>query len=111
MEAVEEALDFREVDISVSYTGRLVKAAQGDLEKGKTKEAGDALQAVTDGLVFFDASMIDPMDLAVRRIWMAKQSYAGKDNKTAKTRLGMAKTALEELPRKAAKRCKRTLRP
>ena len=103
LEAVEEALDFREVDISVSYTGRLVKAAQGDLEKGKTKEAGDALQAVTDGLVFFDASMIDPMDLAARRIWMAKQAYAGKDYKTAKTRLGMAKTALEDIAKKGSK--------
>ena len=74
LEAVEEALDFREVDLSVSYTGRLVKVAQADLDKGKTKEAGDALQAVADGLVFFDTTLIDPVDLAVRSIWMAKQA-------------------------------------
>ena len=88
LEAVEEALDFSEVDMSVSYTGRLVKVAQGDLDKGKTKEAGDALQAVADGLVFFDTTLIDPVDLAVRSIWMAKQDYAGKDYKTAKIQIG-----------------------
>jgi putative membrane protein len=103
LEAVEEALDFREVDLSVSYTGRLVKVAQGDLDRGKTKEAGDALQAVADGLVVFDASVIDPLDLAVRRIWIAKQAYAGKDYKTTRSRLGMAKTALEDVARKASK--------
>ena len=78
LEAVEEALDFSEVDLSVSYTGRLVKIAQGDLEKGKTKEAGAALQAVADGLVFFDTTLINPADLAVRSIWMARQDYRGQ---------------------------------
>jgi putative membrane protein len=103
LEAVEEALDFREVDLSVSYTSRLVRAAQADLDKGKTKEASDALLAVPNGLVFLDASVTDPTDRAARRIWMAKQAYAGKDYKTARTRLNLAKTALQDVAKTGSK--------
>ncbi len=98
LELVEEALNFREVDLSVSYTFRLVKAAQADLEKGKTKEASDALTSVADGVMVFDTAVIDePVEIAVRDIWLAKQDYAGKDHKAAKTRLEKAKTALEKV--------------
>ena len=106
MEAVEEALDFREVDMSVSYTGRLVNVAQVDLDKGKTKEAGEALQAVADGLVFFDTTLIDPVALAVQSIWMSKQDYAGKDTKTAKIRLRKAKSALQDVAKNGSEKQK-----
>jgi len=97
LEAVEESLDFRELDLSVSYTSRLVEAAEGDLNAGKIKEASEALSAVADGIVFIDATVTNPVDVAVRRIWMATQDYAGKDYKTATTRLKMAKAALLEV--------------
>ena len=96
LDLVEVAIDFREVDLSVSYTSRLVKVAQKDLDQGKTKEASDALTSVADGVLVFDTAMIDPIDVAVRRIWLATQDYAAKDHKAAKTRLEKAKMALDE---------------
>ena len=95
--AVEEALDFRETDLSVAYTSRFVKEAQADLEKGKTKEASDALKAVAEGVLFVDASVVNPVDVAVRRIWLVTQDYARKDYPAAKARLGKAKQALQEV--------------
>lgn len=97
LEAVEEYLDFRETDLSVSYTSMLLKAAQEDLDKDKTKEAADALQAVMDGVIFYDTAVIDPADVAARRIWIATQDFAGKNYKAAKTRLAKAKTALQDV--------------
>ena len=103
LDLVEEAIAFREVDLSVSYTSRLVKVAQADLDKGKTKEASDALTSVADGVLVFDTAVIDPVDVAVRRIWLATQEYAGKDHKAAKTRLEKAKMALEEVVQRSDK--------
>jgi hypothetical protein len=103
LDLVEEAIDFREVDLSVSYTSRLVKVAQADLANGKTKEASDALTSVADGVLVLDTAVIDPVDVAVRRIWLATQDYTGKDHKAAKTRLEKAKTALEEVVQRSDK--------
>jgi putative membrane protein len=75
----------------------LVNVAQEDLDKGKTKEANDALKAVVDGVVFFDATVIDPVNMALRGIWMARQDYNGKDYKAAKTKMGMAKKTLQSI--------------
>jgi putative membrane protein len=120
LEAVEEILDFSEVDLSVSYTSRLVNVAQEDLEKGKTKEANDALKAVSGGVVFFDETVIAPVNVALRGLWMATQDYTcsqvyfqvafhlrglwmatqdytGKDYKAAKTKMGMAKKTLQNI--------------
>jgi hypothetical protein len=71
--------------------------AQADLEKNKTKEASDALNAVADGVLFFDATIVNPMDVAARRIWMSTQDYAGKNYKAATIRLAKAKTALQDV--------------
>jgi hypothetical protein len=103
LDLVEDAIDFREVDLSVSYTSRLVKVAQADLDKGKTKEASDALNSVADGVLVFDTAVIDPVDVAVQRIWLATQDYAGKDHKAAKSRLEKAKMALEEVVQRSDK--------
>lgn len=97
LEAVEESLDFNEVDMSVSYTSRLVKIAQADLDKDKNKEAADELRRVGDGIIFFDASIFDPMDVAMRRIWMGTQDYNGKDYKAAKNRMDHALKALKDV--------------
>jgi hypothetical protein len=61
---------------------------------------------VADGVVVFETAIIDPMDVAVRRIWLAKQDYAGKDHKAAKTRLEKAKTSLEEAAQRGDKEMK-----
>jgi putative membrane protein len=103
LEAAEEALDFNEVDLSVSYTSRLVKVAQSDLEKGKTKEANAALNSVADGLLFFDTTVINPAEMAARNVWIAGQDFAAKDDKAAKTRLKMAKTALQDVAKSSDK--------
>ena len=97
MDIVEEALDFREADLSVSYTSRLVTAALEDLSKEKNKEASDALSAVANGVMFVDTTVIDPMDIAARRVWMETQDYANKDYKAAKAKLEKAKSALQEV--------------
>ena len=47
--------------------------------------------------MFFDTIAIDSVGVAVRRIWMATQDYAGKDYKADKTRLAKAKTALQDV--------------
>jgi hypothetical protein len=96
LDAVVESLDFREVDMSVSYTSRLIKATQTDLEKGKPEEASEELTAVTDGLLTYDTAVVDQMDVAAGRIWIAKQDYAAKEYKAAKDNLAKAKTALRE---------------
>jgi hypothetical protein len=97
LEAVEESLSFNEVDMSISYTSRMVKMAQADLEKNDPKDATAALQSVANGILFFDASIFDPMDVAMRRIWMGTQDYNGKDYKAAKSRMALAKKALTDV--------------
>ena len=96
LEAVEESLDFRQVDLSVSHVSRWVKLAQEYLGKGETKEAGEALTVALDGVTFVDFDVVDPASRAAREIWLATQDWAAKSPKATKTRLEKAKAALQE---------------
>ena len=97
LEAVEESLDFSEVDLSVSHVSRWIDLAQENLNKGETKQAGEALTTAVDGVMFIDFDLIDPVSLAAREIWLATQDWAAKSPKGTKTRLEKAKTALQEV--------------
>ena len=97
LEAVEESLDFSEVDLSVSHVSRWIKLAQEYLDKGDAKEAGEALTAATDGVMFVDFDIVDPASVAAREIWLATQDWAAKSPKATKTRMEKAKTALQEV--------------
>jgi hypothetical protein len=97
LEAVEESLDFSEVDLSVSHVSRWIKLAQEYLDKGDAKAAGEALTATMDGVMFVDFDIVDPARVAAREIWLATQDWAAKSPKAAKTRLEKAKTALQEV--------------
>ena len=97
LEAVEESLDFSEVDLSVSHVSRWIKLAQEDLDKGDAKAAGEALTATMDGVIFVDFDIVDPARVAAREIWLASQDWAAKSPKATKTRLAKAKTALQEV--------------
>jgi len=94
LEAVEESLDFSEVDLSVSHVSRWIKLAQEYLDKGDAKEAGEALTATMDGVVFVDFDIVDPASVAAREIWLATQDWAAKSPKATKTRMEKAKAAL-----------------
>jgi hypothetical protein len=97
LEAVEESLDFSEVDLSVSHVSRWIKSAQEYLDKGDAKEAGEALTAATDGVMFVDFDIVDPASVAAREIWLATQDWAAKSPKATKTRMEKAKAALQEV--------------
>jgi cytochrome c556 len=97
LEAVEESLDFREVDLSVSHVSRWVTLAGEYLGKGETKEAGEALAVAVDGVMFIDFDVVDPASVAAREIWLATQDWAAKNPKAAKARIEKAKAALREV--------------
>ena len=97
LEAIEESLDFSEVDLSVSHVSRWVKLAQEYLDKGDTKEAGDALTVAVDGVTFVDFDYMNPASRAAREVWLATQDWAAKDPKATKTRMEKAKAALQEV--------------
>ncbi len=97
LEEVEESLDFRAVDLSVSHVSRWVELAEEYLDKGKTKEASEALTTAVDGVMFVDFDVVDPASVAAREIWLATQDWAAKNPKAATTRIGKAKTALQEV--------------
>lgn len=97
MEAVEESLDFSEVDLSVSRVSHWIEAAKECLDKGETKQAGDVLIAAVDGVMFVDFDVVDPASVAAREIWLATQDWAAKNPKATMTRLEKAKTALQEV--------------
>jgi hypothetical protein len=97
LEAVEESLDFSEVDLSVSHVSRWIKLAQEYLDKGDAKEAGEALTAAMDGVMFVDFDIVDPASVAAREIWLATQDWAAKSPKATKPRLEKAKAALQEV--------------
>ena len=97
LEAVEESLDFSEVDLSVSHVSRWIHSAQEYLDKGDAKEAGEALTAAMDGVMFVNFDIVDPASVAAREIWLATQDWAAKSPKATKTRLEKAKTALQEV--------------
>ncbi len=97
LEAVEESLDFSAVDLSVSHVSRWVELAEEYLDKGKTKEAGESLTAAVDGVMFVDFDVVDPASVAAREIWLATQDWAAKNPKATATRIGKAKTALQEV--------------
>jgi hypothetical protein len=103
LEAVEESLDFSEVDLSVSHVTRWIKLAQEYLNKGETKAAGDALTVAVDGVMFVDFEVVDPASVAVREIWLATQDWAAKSPKTTKTRIEKAKAALQEVVKNGSK--------
>ena len=71
--------------------------AQEYLDKGETKEAGEALAAATDGVMFVDFDVVDPASVAAREIWLATQDWAAKSPKATKTRMDKAKAALQEV--------------
>ena len=103
LEAVEESLEFREADMSVSHVSRWIKLAQEDLEKGDSKEAGEALTAAVDGVIFVDFDIVDPASVAAREIWLATQDWAAKDPKATKTRMEKAKAALQDVVKNGSK--------
>ena len=97
LEAVEESLDFSEVDLSVSHVSRWIKLAQEYLDKGDAKKAAEALAATMDGVMFVDFDIVDPASVAAREIWLATQDWAAKSPKATKTRIEKAKAALQEV--------------
>jgi hypothetical protein len=103
LEAVEESIDFSEVDLSVSQVSHWIDLAQEDLNKGETKPASEALTDATEGVMFVDFDIVDPVSMAAREIWLATQDWAGKSPKTTKTRLDKAKTSLEEVAKTGTK--------
>jgi hypothetical protein len=103
LEAVEESLDFREVDLSVSHVSRWIKLAQQYLDKGQTKDAGDALTAAMDGVMLVDFDVVEPASVAAREIWLATQDWAAKSPKATKARLEKAKASLQEVAKGGSK--------
>ena len=103
LEAVEESLDFREIDLSVSHVSRWIKLAQQYLDKGETKDAGDALTAAMDGVMLVDFDVVEPASVAVREIWLATQDWAAKSPKATKARLEKAKASLQEVVKGGSK--------
>ena len=103
LEAVEESLDFSEADMSVSHVSRCVKLAQEELDNGDSKEAGEALTAAVDGVIFVDFDVVDPASVAAREIWLATQDWAAKDPKATKTRMEKAKAALHDVVKRGSK--------
>ena len=103
LEAVEESLDFSEVDLSVSHVSRWIDSAQVDLNKGEAKEANDALTAAMDGVGFVDFDIVEPVNLAAREIWLATQDWAAKNPTATKNRLEKAKASLQEVAKSGSK--------
>ena len=108
LEAVEESLDFSEADMSVSHVSRCVKLAQEELGNGDSKEAGEALTAALDGVIFVDFDVVDPASVAAREIWLATQDWAAKSPKATKTRMEKAKAALHDVVKAAEARANKT---
>jgi hypothetical protein len=97
LEAVEESLNFREVELSVSQVSRWLGIARKHLDKGQITEAREALTVSVAAVRYIDFEVVDPASVAAREVWLATQSWAVRNVKATKTRLATAKAALLEV--------------